>query len=97
MLIGVYKIRGLSLAPEFLEGDFVVTSRVPIWFQPLKPGDIVVFRRFEYGRLIKRIEHITPCGHLFVRGADVDSIDSRTFGAIRPSDIQGKVVWHIHR
>jgi hypothetical protein len=96
MWIHVFKIRGLSLAPEFLDGDFVVTSGLPMMLRRLKPGDMVVFQRVEYGRLIKRIEHITPCGHIFVQGASADSIDSRTFGPIRPSDVKGKVIWHIH-
>jgi signal peptidase I len=95
VILSIFKIRGTSLAPEFRDGDFVLASRLPIWFRRLRIGDVVVFRQPGYGTLIKRVAELTPCGHLMVQGDDVESVDSRAFGPVRPSDVRGRVVWHI--
>jgi methyl coenzyme M reductase subunit D len=58
---------------------------------------VVVFDHPNYGRLIKRVERIEADGRLFVLGDDIDSIDSRTFGAIDPAALLGTVVWHIKK
>ncbi len=95
MILKVIKVRGASLAPDYRDGDFVVTSTIPIFFRPPRPGDVVVFHQPGYGRLIKRVERIEPCGRLFVLGSGEGSVDSRTFGPIYTSDVQGIVLWHI--
>ncbi len=97
MILKVIKVRGASLAPDFADGDFVVTSTVPIFLRRLRPGDVVVFHQPGYGRLIKRVERIEPCGRLFVAGSGEGSTDSRAFGPVHPSDVQGVVIWHIRR
>jgi hypothetical protein len=63
----------------------------------LRCGDVVVFDHPEYGRLIKRVEQIEPCGHLHVRGDDIDSIDSRRFGPIPRSFVRARMIAHIKR
>lgn len=97
MILSLFKVRGNSLAPVYQDGDFVLASRIPIWFRRLRVGDVVVFRQPGYGTLIKRVAEFTPCGHLIVHGDDVDSVDSRAFGPVRPTDVRGKVFWHIKR
>jgi signal peptidase I len=97
VILEVFKVRGASLAPEYQDGDFVVSSGVPIFFRPLRSGDVVVFDHRVYGRLIKRVESIEPCGQIFVVGSAEGSIDSRTFGPIYPADVHGVVLWHVKR
>lgn len=95
MILQFIKVRGASLAPDFRDGDFVVTSTIPIFFRPLRPGDVVVFHQPGYGRLIKRVARIEPCGRLYVLGSGEGSVDSRAFGPIYPDALQGVVLWHI--
>lgn len=97
MILQVFKVRGASLAPEFQDGDFVLASAIPIFFRRLRRGDVVVFHQPAYGRLIKRIERLEPCGMLFVVGSGAGSVDSRTFGPIAACGVQGLVLWHIPR
>ncbi len=97
MIFQVFKLRGASLAPEFQDGDFVLASALPILFRPPRAGNVVVFRHAVYGRLIKRVERIEPCGQIFVTGSGEGSIDSRTFGPIYRADIQGVVFWHVKK
>jgi len=85
------------LSPEIQDGDFVVASRIPILFRRLRQGDLVVFRRPAYGRLVKRVERIESGGQIFVAGSGEGSVDSRTFGPIYASDVQGVVVARIKR
>lgn len=89
----VYKIRGNSLSPVYRDGDFVLCARL---HHPAI-GQVIVFDLPGFGRLIKRIERIEADDTLTVRGDDIDSVDSRTFGPIDPATVCGRVVWHIAR
>jgi signal peptidase I len=92
------KVSGLSLSPEFEEGDFVVTVKVPFFLHLLKPGDIVVFQLAPYGRMIKRVQWTNlESKQVYVIGNHPNSIDSRHFGPIGAKNLIGKVIWHIPR
>ena len=93
----LFKVRGDSLAPEYSQGDFVLVSKIPFLVSPPAPGVVIAFNQPGYGLLIKRIESITDDGGLKVSGTHPDSIDSRTFGLVRPNDIIGRVIWHIRK
>jgi nickel-type superoxide dismutase maturation protease len=93
ILLQVLRVRGESLAPRYRDGDFVVISGLAI--KRIRPGDVIVFDHPEYGRLMKRVEGIESCGHLRVRGDDIDSVDSRRFGPVPRSSLLGRVIWHI--
>jgi type IV secretory pathway protease TraF len=95
ILLQVLRVRGLSLAPRYRDGDYVVISGLAM--RHIRPGDVVVFEHPDYGRLIKCVEGIEPSGCVRVRGEDIDSIDSRLFGPIPPSSVLGRVVWHIKK
>ncbi|MFZ2096308.1 MAG: S24/S26 family peptidase [Anaerolineales bacterium] len=96
-MVRFLKVTGDSLAPEYQEGDFVLISKIPFYFVPPSPGDVIAFRQPGYGLLIKRIQNISPDGGLNVIGNHPDSIDSRVFGIVRRMDILGKVIWHIRK
>ncbi len=95
-MLKLLKVSGDSLFPEYKEGDFVFISKIPLFFLPLKPGDIVAFRRPHVGVWIKMVERLIPEeDKIYVIGTNENSVDSRHFGPIRKKDILGKVVWHI--
>lgn len=95
-MLQLIKVTGDSLFPEIRQGDFVLVSKIPFYFHPLKPGDVIVFEHPIYGRLIKRISQAAPDGNLFfVIGNHDLSIDSRQFGPVAKQAILGKVIWHI--
>ncbi len=96
-MLRLLKITGDSLTPEFQEGDFVLVSKVPFFFSPASPGDILAFRQPGYGLLIKRVRSVDRDGKIEVIGSHPDSIDSRVFGPIWDKDIIGKVIWHIRK
>jgi signal peptidase I len=91
----VFAVTEDSMTPEYNEGDFVLTAKIPFLFV-LHPGEVIVFQRQPYGTLIKRVEAISADGQqITVIGTHPHSIDSRTFGPLAPADVIGKVVWHI--
>ncbi len=96
-MLRLFKIRGDSLSPEYSQGDFVLVSKIPLLISPLAPGVVIAFHQPGYGLLIKRIESIMNDGSLSVAGTHPDSLDSRTFGLVRPTDIIGRVIWHIRK
>jgi nickel-type superoxide dismutase maturation protease len=97
-MMRIMKVTGESLSPFFQKGDFVIVLNQSFLFCKLKPGDVIVFRHPDYGKLIKRIGSLSPDGdELFVVGTHPDSTDSRTFGPILRRWLIGKVIFHIAR
>jgi signal peptidase I len=97
-MLRIIRVSGFSLLPDYDHGDFVVTSKIPVLLKRLRPGDVIVFNQPGYGRLIKRIERVRPeRGEVFVVGSHSSSVDSRQFGAVRLSDVTGKVILHVRR
>ena len=95
-MLRLIKIRGDSLLPDFIEGDFVLISKIPFLIHSVNPGDVVVFRTPEYGTLIKKIERIDHKARaIYVVGNHPQSVDSRWFGWIDYNQVMGKVIWRI--
>ena len=92
------KVEGSSLEPGFIEGDFVLVSKIPFFFRPVRAGDVIVFNQVHYQTMIKYVESFdSETGEVFVVGTNPASIDSRCFGPIRLGAVLGKVIWHIRR
>ena len=51
-LFHLLKITEQSLTPDFQEGDFVITLKIPFFFDHYKVGDVIVFDQASYGRMI---------------------------------------------
>jgi signal peptidase I len=97
-MLNLVKVTGRSLQPEYLDGDFVLTSKIPILFGKIQPGDVIVFRHEMYGVLIKIVTRLhRDRDEIFVIGLQEDSVDSRRFGPISFKDVIGKVIWHIQK
>lgn len=95
-MLRLLKVTGNSLTPDYQEGDFVLVGKIPFFFAAPRPGQVIAFHQPGYGLLIKRVERVNDEG-LIVTGTRLESIDSRTFGEVRPSDVIGKVIWHIRK
>ena len=97
-MLKVLKVTGDSLSPFFLEGDFVVVSKIPFFLRQPRSGDVVVFRHPAYGTMIKRVERLSPGGEeVYVVGEHPLSTDSRQFGPLPRSALRGLVIWHIRK
>lgn len=98
MLLQIIKVSGRSLDPLYRDGDFVLVSKIPLLWQGIRSGDVVVFQHPKLGLLIKLVERLEEEGSLVhVVGLDAWSSDSRIFGPISRAQIQGKVIWHFAR
>jgi len=84
------------MSPEIQEGDFVVVIKIP-FFSHFHPGDQIVFHHPHYGMLIKRIVKVDPKRLYWVAGKHPHSINSHKIGLVAEHQIDGKVIWHIHR
>ena len=97
-MLRLHKIKGHSLYPDFREGEFVLSVKVPFPSGRIKDGDVIVFQQPGYGKLVKRVNQVLDGGHAFdVRGTQVESTDSRNFGPVQFENVTGKVIWHIRR
>lgn len=94
----IHKVTGDSMSPDFQDGDFVILTRVPILFNRLKVGDVIIFEHKYYGTLIKRIASFDPeTAEAYVEGTRPESLDSRRLGTIRRAAIRGKVIAHFSK
>lgn len=97
-MLRLLKVTGNSLSPRFQEGDFVIVSKIPFFFAPARPGDVVALRQPGYGTLIKLVESVdADRGELTVTGTQPGSLDSRVFGPISNTALVGKVIWHVSK
>jgi phage repressor protein C with HTH and peptisase S24 domain len=97
-MLRLLKISGNSLEPEYIEGDFVLVSKIPFFRSSARPGDVVAFLHHEHGTMIKQVQSISADGRsLFVVGTHPLSVDSRHFGPIASHSVLGKVIWHVKK
>ena len=89
---GVAVVAGSSMQPHLYAGDCVVVRR------RVRPqtGDVVLVRRPDRPELliVKRVREVLSDGRLWLAGDNPSaSDDSRLFGAVDPSVVEGRVVW----
>ena len=97
-MLKLLKVSGSSLLPMYRDGDFVLVSKIPYFFGPIKPGDVIAFRHRLYGTLIKQVQSVAPGNaEIYVIGTEENSVDSRHFGPIGQKDVLGKSIWHIKK
>lgn len=95
-MLFLLRVEGSSLEPDYVEGDFVLVSKIPFLFRPVRTGDVVVFKHALYRTMIKYVDCFEPeTGEVYVIGTNPESIDSRSFGPIQYEAVLGKVIWHI--
>ena len=95
-MLRIIKVKGDSLSPEYKEGDYVVITTLPFFFNAPQRGDTIVFRHPVYGTMVKCVERVDADQDvIFVIGNHPQSVDSRQFGPIPKRWITGKVLWHI--
>ena len=97
-MLRLLKVRGHSLYPEYRDGDYVLTARVPFPSGKIKSGNVIVFHQPVHGLLVKRVQKVLDDGTAFeVRGTQIDSTDSRNFGPVPLTQVKGKVIWHFRQ
>ena len=97
-MLRLLKVHGHSLTPDYQDGDYVLTADVPFPSGKIKVGNVIVFHQPVHGLLIKRVQKVLDNGRAFtVRGTQIESTDSRNFGAIPLSQVKGKVIWHFRQ
>jgi len=95
-MLRLLKVSGNSMLPVYQDGDFVLVSKIPYLFGPVKQGDIIAFRHELYGTMIKKVKSVSPHkDEIYVTGTQEHSVDSNRFGPITRPDVIGKVLWHI--
>lgn len=93
MRLRLFRVTGESMAPNYGEGDYVVTIRRR---RALRAGDVVVVDHPDYGCVVKRVIECWPDGGVRVAGDNpAASMSSERLGLVARSRILGRVVWRI--
>ncbi|MBT6276504.1 MAG: S24/S26 family peptidase [Chromatiales bacterium] len=90
----LFKVRGDSMAPTLLDGDYVIGRR-PSGRRPLRIGDVVVLNHSYYGRMVKRISDCDVDGRFRVRGDNAMTVASIDVGAVSLEQIERRVVFRV--
>ena len=91
-----YEVAGESMVPALFPGDFVLVDRAAYRKRLPRPGEIVVLRdpRQSERELVKRVVRVDLHGQVWAEGDNLaDSTDSRTFGPVPASLVEGKVLF----
>lgn len=89
----MFRVAGDSMTPALHDGDFVLSLRVPKFC--LTSGAIVVVADSHRGRVVKRLKAIEG-SVVELRGDNAKaSTDSRTFGPVPVSALEGRVLMRI--
>ncbi|MEZ5345965.1 MAG: nickel-type superoxide dismutase maturation protease [Pyrinomonadaceae bacterium] len=86
-----YRVEGDSMMPTLKPGDRVLVDENA----QVNPGDIVIARHpFKQDlEMVKRIREIDTSGNYFlISDNPAESTDSRSFGAVSPKCIRGRVM-----
>jgi nickel-type superoxide dismutase maturation protease len=89
---GVAVVSGTSMQPHLFAGDCVLVRRGG----RARAGDVVVAHRPDRPELVvvKRVREVRSDGWLWLAGDNPsESDDSRLFGAVEPSAVEGRLVW----
>jgi nickel-type superoxide dismutase maturation protease len=87
--IMIRRVQGHSMVPILPPGTLVYAWR---WYRSLKPQKVIIFIR-ENRETVKRIDHIDE-GGLYVLGDHPEtSTDSRHYGTIPTTAVEGIVFW----
>jgi nickel-type superoxide dismutase maturation protease len=92
-MILIRRVVGRSMYPALKEGKIVVAKRSTA---PLLVGDVIIVRHGGVEK-IKRIKALEVDKIYIVGDNEPESTDSRQFGWVNASLVQGKVVWPINR
>lgn len=92
-MLKVAKVKGNSMVPLFLNGDYVLGIRVFWPKSQLKIGDIVIVDTPIYGRIIKEIVHIDIDSSMVqLAGKNLESVSTKKMGNIPFQSIKWKVI-----
>ncbi len=98
-----WAVAGRSMEPALLPGDRLIVDRAAYRTRLPRPGEIVLVRGLEPGDppFVKRVRPLPagwsaggPAPRVWVEGDNRGaSLDSRTFGPVPVSRIEGRAVW----
>ena len=83
--------------PLYNDGDYVITSSIPLIFNRIRENSIIVFNSPVFGILIKKVSSSDNKGIFYVTGINPDGISSEKIGPVKKDEIIGTVLLHIKR
>ncbi len=93
-MLKIFKVKGDSMSPDLLSGDYVVTCKKNFSKKNLKKGQLIVFNSQSYGILIKKIVELKN-NFVIVDSINPKGLNSQQIGDIKYSAIRSKVLFII--
>lgn len=94
MILKLVKVKGDSMSPLFLHGDYLLLTDFPTPTFWIRKGKFIVFHSEQYGLLVKRIAKIDKHKKVFwAEGMNPYSITTEQMGENDFSSVEGRVLW----
>jgi len=86
------------MSPLYNDGDYVITSSIPLIFDRIRENSIIVFNSPVFGILIKKVSSSDDDkGIFYVKGINPAGISSEKIGPVKKDEIIGTVLLNIKR
>lgn len=92
----IHRIEGVSMAPNYHSGDYVLSYCFGAWHK-YQAGDVVLIEHKVFGKIIKRIHTISPEGSFSMQGDSIQSTTIEALGSAKSDTIIGKVFYRISK
>jgi len=94
MILKLVKVKGDSMSPLFLHGDYLLLTDFPSPTFWMKQGRIIVFNSERYGLLVKRVAKIDKHKKVFwAEGMNPYSVTTEQMGENSFLTVKGTVLW----
>lgn len=86
------------MSPLYNDGDYVITTSIPILFNRIGENSVIVFNSPIHGILIKKVYMSDEDkGFFYVKGINPSSISSEKIGPVKRDQLIGTVLYHIKK
>jgi hypothetical protein len=86
------------MSPLYNDGDYVITTSIPLIFNRITDKSVIVFKSPIHGILIKKVYRADyTAGLFYVKGINPASLSPEKIGPVKKNEITGTVLFHIKK
>jgi len=86
------------MSPLYNDGDYLITSSIPLIFNRISENSVIVFNSPVFGILVKKVSsYDDDKGIFYVKSINPAGLSSEKIGPVKKDEIIGTVLLHFKR